>query len=409
MKTKSVGTGVGAVVVLFVLLWWAIGPDWRAVVRVKPVGVGVYALTDEQRDVAFRMADRVPFFVKTRSIEAGNNVRVLPRGDDLNIEMDVDAFLKSLRTAGFVIVHKGKVRKEFYDLGFGPHKRWISASVNKSFISTLLGAAIEDGLIASVDQPITDFIPELKGSGYDGATLEHLLMMSSGVQWREAYGAPDSEVTKYHSLRSPGAGKDLQEGQSLLVDLMESLPRLHPPGEHYNYNSGESHLIALAVRRAVDKPLATYFSEKIWKPFGMEDDANWFLRADGEEHGGVMATTKDYARFGVFIIEQLKGIGDRVVAPDYLERATSYQLKTPYGWGYGYQWWVSEPGDFSDPVFIADGVFGQSIFVDPKRDLVIAANRSWSKPEGVNGQWEARQKLWKAVQAAIDKETNFGS
>ena len=152
--------------------------------------------------------------------------------------------------------------------------------------------------------------------------------------------------------------------------------------------------------------------EKIWKPFGMEGDANWYLDDDVHERyaGGIMATTRDYARFGLFITEQLKGIGTTIIPQDYLEKATSYQIKTPYDWGYGYQWWVAEPANFPDPVFMADGIFGQSIFIDPKRDLVIAINSSWPEPLGArNDEWVGRYVFWRAVQAAIDKENETNS
>ncbi|MEM6414142.1 MAG: serine hydrolase domain-containing protein [Pseudomonadota bacterium] len=410
MNSKSIGVGAGAIVVVLGLFWWAIGPDWREVLRQRPLSTDIYSYTDGQRDVAFRMGDRVPFFIKKRSIPAGGNVRELPIGDDLKIEMDVDAFLEGQRVAGLVILHNGKVRKETYRLGFGPRQRWISMSMSKSVTSTLLGAAIQDGYISSVDQLITEFIPELKGSGYDGVTIEDALKMASGVEWEERYASPDPDEKRATTtaIEKDENGNDIP----LMVSMMKDRPRIHPPGEYYYYSGADTIMLGVLVRRAIDKPLATYLSEKIWKPFGMEDKANWYLNDDGHEQyaGGIMATTKDYARFGLFITEQLKGTGKTVIPQDYLKKATSYQIKTPYDWGYGYQWWVAEPANFPDPVFMADGIFGQSIFIDPKRDLVIAMNSSWPEPLGArNDEWVGRYVFWKAVQAAIDKEDNANS
>ncbi|MEM6415891.1 MAG: serine hydrolase domain-containing protein [Pseudomonadota bacterium] len=405
MNIKSAGIGLGAFAVALGLGWWAIGPDWRALLSDPPRSNDVFELTTEQRTVAIRMADRVPFIVKKRQVPAGNNVRELPIGDDLKIDLDVEAILKVQHTTGLVILHKGKIRKEFYDMGFGPRERTLSFSVGKSFMSTLLGAAIQDGYISSVDQPVTDFIPELKGSAYDNVTVEHLLTMTSGVQWSEDYDDPESDFRRWQLQL---LDKDKKRNKTpIVVSFMKQLPRRYPPGQEFYYNSAETALIGILVDRAIDQPMATYLSEKIWKPFGMEDDANWLLGEDGAEiaSGAIMVTTRDYARFGLFITEQLKGIGETIVPQNFLKDGTSYLVKTPGNAGYGYQWWIPEPTDFPDPVFHAEGVFGQTIFIDPKRDLVIALNSSWPKPNGDRDIHVARKHFWQAVQKAIDVES----
>ncbi|MEM6414143.1 MAG: serine hydrolase domain-containing protein [Pseudomonadota bacterium] len=407
MNSKSIGIGAGAIVVVLGLFWWAIGPDWRAVLSDPPRSADIFELRTEQRPLAFRMADRVPFVAKSRPVAAGDNVRVLEQGDDLDIDMDVDALLEKHQTSGLVIVHNGKIRMERYRLGFGPGKRFFSFSVGKSFAATLVGVAIQDGYISSVDQLVTDFIPEFKGSAYDGVTIDQILSMTTGVKWDEDYSDPESDIRRMGNHVA-------DEGSNIpnIVDFMSQLPRAHPPGEQYKYNSGETSLIAVMLQRAIDRPLAYYLSEKIWKPFGMEDDARWFLSKDGVEigSGALMVTARDYARFGLFALEQLKGIGTPIVSSEFMKQATSFQAVSGYQWDYGYQWWIGKPDAFPGGAFLADGIYGQGIFVDPSRDLIIVTNNSWTTPGGgKNNEFAERDVFFKAVQAAIDKENSGAS
>src|SRR5690606_29854148 len=152
-------------------------------------------------------------------------------------------------------------------------------SVAKSVTSTLVGAAIQDGKIAGLGAPVTDYIPELKGSGYDGVTVRQLLMMSSGVKWNEDYSDPKSAVAQ-------AGAPILEPGVNPIVSYMRKLPREHAPGTVFHYNTGETDLVGLLVSNAVGMSLSDYASEKIWKPYGMERDAIWVVDGAGRERGG---------------------------------------------------------------------------------------------------------------------------
>jgi len=306
---------------------------------------------------------------------------------------DIDTALATQRIAGIVILQDGKVRFERYGLGFAATGRWTSFSVAKSFTSTLVGAAIADGAIKSLDDMVSTYIPDLRGSAYDDVTIRQLLMMSSGVRWNEDYEDPAADVAQFNKAK-PDPGVDAT------VSYLRKLPRAHPPGTVWHYNTGETNLIGVLVSSATSKTLSAYMQEKIWQPAGMAAEATWLKGATGHEIAGccLQAATRDFARFGLFVLaDGVTAGGTRIVPPGWFAAATTKQkdIGEP-GRGYGYQWWT-----YDDGAVAAQGIFGQGIFIDKKRNLVIASNADWTRatqgPEG-----KARQALYKQVQAAID-------
>ncbi|APZ98171.1 serine hydrolase [Sphingopyxis sp. QXT-31] len=360
-----------------------------------PKDLNVLFWTQDQRDAAFRTMETVPKVV-VNTVAAGGTVYPLPEGKPLDVGQDVDAYMAKQRNAGLIIVQDGKIRVEKYALGYAASGRWTSFSVAKSFTSTLVGAAVKDGYIKSLDDKVTTYIPGLKGSAYDDVSVKQLLTMTSGVKWNEDYTDPKSDVALFN-LQKPVAGEDIT------VSYMKTLPREAPAGSKWVYKTGETNLIGVLVSSATGKTLSAYLSEKIWKPFGMEQDAVWMLGATGHEISGccVSASLKDYARFGQFMLNGGVAGGQKVLPDDWIAAATVKQagIDQP-GRGYGYQWWTNDDGSYA-----AQGIFGQGIFIDPKRRLVIASNGNWptaTDPEGVGA---AREAFYKAVQAAVDKET----
>lgn len=359
-----------------------------------PKDMNVLFWTQDQRDVGFRAIETMPKVV-FNTVEAGAKVYSLPQGEPLDLGVDVDAHMARQRNAGLIIVHDGKIRLEKYALGFGPEGRWTSFSVAKSFTSTLVGAAVKDGYIKSLDDKVTVYIPGLRGSAYDDVSVRQLLTMTSGVKWNEDYTDPNSDVALFN-LQKPVAGEDVT------VSYMKTLARDVPAGSKWLYSTGETNLIGVLVSSATGKSLSAYLSEKIWKPFGMEQDAVWMLGATGHEISGccISATLKDYARLGQFVLNGGVVGGAKVVPDDWFAAATTKQADIGLpGRGYGYQWWTNDDGSFA-----AQGIFGQGIFIDPKRKLVIASNGNWptaTDPEGVGA---AREAFYKGVQAALDKE-----
>ncbi len=359
-----------------------------------PEDLNVLFWSQDQRDAAFRTMETVPKVV-VHTIKAGGTAYPLPDGPALDVGVDVDAYMAEQRNAGLIIVQDGKIRLEKYALGYGAAGRWTSFSVAKSFTSTLVGAAVKDGYITSLDDKVTAYIPGLKGSAYDDVSVRQLLTMTSGVKWNEDYTDPKSDVAQFN-LQKPVAGEDIT------VSYMKTLPREAPAGSKWVYKTGETNLIGVLVSSATGKTLSDYLSEKVWKPFGMEQDAVWMLGPTGHEISGccMSASLRDYARFGQFILGGGVADGQKVLPDDWLAAATTRQADIDIpGRGYGYQWWTNDDGSFA-----AQGIFGQGIFIDPKRKLVIASNGNWpaaTDPEGVGA---AREAFYRAVQAAVDRE-----
>ncbi len=384
---------------LAAVLWCAAGaagttPAYAQTTDTLPKDMNVLFWTQDQRDAAFRTLETMRKVV-FNTVEAGGKLYPLPQGAPLDVGIDVDAHMAKQRNAGLIIAQDGKIRLEKYALGYGPEGRWTSFSVAKSFTSTLVGAAVKDGYIKSLDDKVTTYIPGLRGSAYDDVSVRQLLTMTSGVKWNEDYTDPKSDVALFN-LQKPVAGEDIT------VSYMKTLPRDVPAGSKWLYSTGETNLIGVLVSSATGKTLSAYLSEKVWKPFGMEQDAIWMLGATGHEISGccISASLRDYARLGQFVLNGGVAGGAKVVPDDWFESATTKQagIDIP-GRGYGYQWWTNDDGSFA-----AQGIFGQGIFIDPKRKLVIASNGNWptaTDPEGVGA---AREAFYKSVQAAVDKE-----
>jgi CubicO group peptidase (beta-lactamase class C family) len=397
MKKGLIVKILGAVLALFVgtaaIAYVSLDKETKGILAQLPTNRDVLFWSIPQRDAAFKAMDRLPILAQNREVTVGSTPSALPLGTPLKLD-NLDAYMDSQRVAGLVIIQDGKIRLERYGLGFDAKGRWTSFSVAKSFTSSLVGAAIQDGYIKSLDDKVSTYIPDLKGSAYDDVTIEQLLTMSSGVAWTEDYEDPNADVAKFNSAK-PDPGVDAT------VSYMRKLPRAHPPGEVWHYNTGETNLIGVLVSSATKKPLATYLSEKIWKPFGMEQKATWLLNSTGQEIAGccLQIATRDYARMGLFVLANGKIGGKSVVPEDWFQKATTKKKDygTP-GRGYGYQWWTYDTGAVS-----AQGIFGQGIFIDPKRRLVIASNANWPRADQ-GPQPDSREVFYRQVQAALDAE-----
>jgi len=377
------------------LFWVTADKDMKALVSSLPTDANVLFWSIPQRDAAFRTMDRIPILAKANIIEAGDDVFPLPKGEPITVGTDVDAYMKAQRTAGLVIVQDGKIRLEKYGLDFSGDGKWTSFSVAKSFTSTLVGAAIKDGYIKSIEDKVSAYIPDLKGSAYDDVTIRQLLTMTSGVKWNEDYADPKSDVALFNQHKA-------EDAMDVTVSYMRKLPREAPAGTKWVYKTGETNLIGVLVSSATKKKLSDYLSEKVWAPFGMEQDASWLLGSTGHEISGccIQASTRDYARFGVFMLGGAMVDGKAILPDDWITPATTKQAGIGVaGKGYGFQWWTYDDGSYA-----AQGIFGQGIFIDPKRRLVIASNSNWPKATDPDTVGQQREAFYKAVQAAVDAE-----
>jgi CubicO group peptidase (beta-lactamase class C family) len=376
--------------------WFSLDRETRGLLATFPTNRDLLFWSVPQRDAAFRALDRLAVLAKWRNVPAGDAPLSLPPGPALKPGINVDAYLAGQRMAGLVIVHDGKVRLERYGLGFDSAGRWTSFSVAKSITSVLVGAAIRDGHIRSMDDKVSDYIPQMKGSAYDDVSIRQLLTMTSGVRWNEDYADPNSDVARFNNHQP-------EDGVEALVSYLRRLPREAPAGTRWNYSTGETNLVGILVSQATKRPLAEYLSEKIWKPAGMEQQATWVLSKTGQEISGccIQAATRDFARFGVFILNGARAGAQDIVPDGWLADATTERIGIGQtGRGYGYQWWT-----YSDGSFTARGIFGQGIFIDPKRRLVIASNANWGGGASDPAAKEAREAFYRAVQETIDAET----
>ncbi len=381
--------GIVAVLLIGLGIGWAmLDKNQRALIANLPKDQNVLFWTQDQRDAAFRTMETL---VTARTIKADRVSLTLAEGKPLTLPLDVDAYMKAQRNAGLIIIQDGKIRFEKYGLGQTREGRWTSFSVAKSFTSTLVGAAIKDGKIKSLEDKVSAYIPDLKGSAYDDVTIRQLLTMTSGVKWNEDYTDRNSDVALFNKhVAEPGV--------DVTVSYMRKLPREAPAGSKWVYKTGETNLLGVLVSSATGKTLSDYLSEKVWLT-NMETDGVWMLGSTGHEISGccMSATLSDFARFGMFLMRD-KGV---VLPADWLAQATTRQadIGVP-GKGYGFQWWTYDDGSFA-----AQGIFGQGIFIDPKRNLVIASNGDWPQAtyDG-KGLGADRENFYQAVQAAIDAE-----
>jgi CubicO group peptidase (beta-lactamase class C family) len=350
--------------------------------------------TPENQAQTFRNQDQV---WPARVIGRGDAVRPFPPHDrslaDLTFEaggtrVGVGDHMARRRMAGLLILKRGEIALERYGMGNGPESRWPSMSTAKSIVSTLVGAALHDGAIGSLDDVCEQYMPRMRGSAYEGVTLRNLLRMCSGVAWREhddADGRSDCHSLVRGMLsRRPGS----------ILEFLSTLPRAHPQGAVFNYSTGESCLIAALVVAATGRPLADYCAEKIWEPAGMEANGYWQLESeDGLELGGfgINAGLRDLGRFGQLVLEDGEAFNGRRVLPSGWRdlagqpdsAATAFGRLMPGSpMGYGYHWWVPPhlPGGVSNGAFSANGDYGQIIVVNPAEQVVVAIQSAWRQP-----------------------------
>lgn len=346
----------------------------------------------------------------TRVVQPADEPRALPLAaqgiDDLRFSdgdstYDLSRYLELNKVSGLLVLHDGQIALERYRLGNGPRTRWMSMSIAKSISSTLVGAALQDGLIRSLDDSVTQYVPALAGSAYEGVTLRDVLMMSSGVQWNERYTDPASDrrrLLETQISQVPGSA----------LDVMRALPRAAPPGTVNNYSTGETQVLAEVLRSAVGRPLAEYLSERIWRPAGMEAEALWWLDSpEGTEIGGsgLSATLRDYARFGQFVLEEGVVNGVAILPAGWMkEAAAPAHLRDGSGLDYGYMWWTpTHPDALRDGAFTAQGIHGQYIYVNPAARVVIVV---WSaQPQPTGGAVVDDDAFFAAVVAALRQDS----
>jgi len=333
----------------------------------------------EQYENFNRLADIYPVSVMSASpkpfdFEDGTSLNLPSQFSYGGENVGVEKFLVDTDTSALLVIHNGKVRFERYMLTGGRDVNWLSMSVSKSFIATAIGIAVDRGMI-DIELPISDYVPSLLGSAYDGVRIKDVLQMSSGAAWNEDYGDTESDIMRLGMIMSVGGSLD---------DFVATLTSERAPGTLNHYNSADTQALAMLLSRATGQSVTDYLTENIWHPLGMESDAYWLVDDEQVEmaFGGLNATARDYAKLGE--LHRLNGLwqGQQIVSTQWVTAATKPDaphlqpgLNKTFPLGYGYQWWVPESteGEYS-----AIGVYNQFIYVNPTRDLVIVKLSAFS-------------------------------
>ena len=391
MKIFSITLLVVALIAAFVY-----GPGALRVYRIMH-------LYDEDK-IANNFINMNKLFTTSEPIQPSSKAKPLPKSDKPfslpstfyfeDKDQDLNAALKHFKTDGLLIIKEGEVVYEEYFNGNSQTTRHISWSVAKSFLSSLVGIAVNDGLIDDINDPITKYLPDFKNTGYDGIKIKNILQMSSGVLFNEDYADPNSDINKF--------GVAIARGTSFR-DFAKTLTKDKEQGTYNHYVSIDSQMLGLLLDKVTGMPLREYLQMHIWEKIGMEDEA--YYLADNEDVdlalGGLNATLRDYAKFGLLYLNKGKWDNEQVVPEAWVD--ASHAMDLPHlqpgagddlsssDWGYGYQWWV--PG-CPNTDYTASGVYNQYIYVDPVTETVIAKISS-------NHRFTAEKEYSKAAHVAM--------
>ena len=335
----------------------------------------VNSLFDEGRIVGnFSNMDRA--FLTAAVPRGAGPVSDLPTGPQATLPEATAAWITERAVTSLVVLKDGQIVHESYHLGTDPQDLRIGWSIAKSYVSAFFGVLLAEGKIASLDDPVIRYAPNLTGSAYDGASIRNVLQMTSGVQFDEDYLDFDSDINRMGRVLALGGTMD-----GFAAGLTE---RFADPGSDWQYVSIDTHVIGMVIRGATGRDIPSLLSEKIIQPLGLEAEPYYVTDGEGVAFvlGGLNQTTRDFARFGL-MVAQMGRYGDTQVVPsDWISASTRASAPTDPGEiGYGYQWWI--PVGAPEGVFMARGIYGQYIYIDQFRDVVIvttAADRLFREP-----------------------------
>jgi CubicO group peptidase (beta-lactamase class C family) len=309
--------------------------------------------------------------------------------------LTLDDFLNRQRVTGFLLIKDGEVQAERYQYDRKPDNRFVSHSMAKSIVSIAVGMALAEKKIASLDDTIARYVPELAGNPYGETTIRNMLRMASGVPFQETYDGQD-DLAKFTRLRLT---------QDSVAAFRAFTTREVEQGTRFHYASNQTVALTLLLRAVTGSSMSEYLTTRLWQPIGAEADATWIKTKDGTEvgSGSFNAVLRDYGRLGILLANDGALDGRQIVPKDYLLDATDWHRQpeaftprkaTPY-FGYGYQFWLF-PGEKRR--FALLGVYGQSIFVDPELKLVMVITAA-AKNASVGKESLARERdaLWRGV------------
>jgi len=291
-----------------------------------------------------------------------------------NATYSLDDYLQKGDVTGFIVLKDNQIVFEKYLHDAAPDDRFLSMSIGKSVMSVLFGVAVEEGKIHSVDDPVLKYLPYLKDSAYKDTTLKNLLQMASGIEFNEDYLDPKADV---HRMTF-----DLLRGGEPFREIAVALKSERAPGTAFHYQSINSQMLGQVLEKATGAPLNRYAEEKLWKKIGPQSDAFFYESKNQPEicaFGCFNAALRDYARFGLMAMNYGTLGGARVVSEAWMRESTTAPA---FNAGYGYQWWLN--ANSPDHAFRAVGIYGQTIYINPAKHVVVAQFRATPKPSGPN-------------------------
>lgn len=268
-----------------------------------------------------------------------------------------DEFFKRTGTIAFLVLHGDTIMHEYYAKNFDRESTFTTFSLAKVYVSTLVGIAIEEGYIKSLDQQVSDFLPEFEDSALSDITIKHLVQMTSGLKSHEKFSNPFNKVVKMYY------GSDLRKAS-------RNLKVKHTPGTRFRYLNINTLILSFVLKEATGMPVSKYLEEKIWKPAGMESNATWSLDHEGGEEKAfccINGHARDFARFGLLFLRQGRCGGDTLISGDWICEATSLDTTQGSHMRYQYNWYTSA----EEEDYFGQGLIGQYLYICPKTNTVI--------------------------------------
>ncbi|PWI30824.1 serine hydrolase [Flavobacteriaceae bacterium LYZ1037] len=395
MKTwKKIGLILLGILVIFSIWFYP---------KYKRLNLAMHLFDEDQIVHNFRSFDAVwPVSI----LEAPLNKHPYPKGNTMKLpekfqyedkEFNTKKFLEDSWTTGFLVIQNDSLVYENYYLGNTETTRNISWSMAKSVISALIGVAVEEGHIKSIEEPVETYTPELKGSAYEGVRIKDVLQMSTGVKFNEDYGDFFSDINRW------GRGFAMGTSQDVFATTLE---RELEPGTVNHYVSINTHVLGMVLKRATGKTITDYMQEKLYNPLGMEFDGYWLLDGDKMEMvlGGLNLTLRDYAKVGSLFLNEGAFKGEQIVPKNWVQASTTPDaphVQPGESFGYGYQWWIpkSEQGEY-----MAMGVYGQYIYINPATKTVIvklSANPKYNDDDYLPSNDLLNVELFRAIASSL--------
>jgi CubicO group peptidase (beta-lactamase class C family) len=326
-------------------------------------------------------------------------------------------YLRREAVTGLLVLKQGRIVYEYYGSGNTDTTLWTSRSVAKSVVSILVGMAIKEGLIGAVSDPVTRYLPELQGSAWEGVTLRDLLQHTSGIAWNEQYADPQSDFARLTRCESS------PEAYRCVWQLVSTLPRKPgiKPGDVWSYNTAGAWLVGRVLEKATGMTIAQYLSTRLWSRYAMQSDGVWEALVQGQvDFGGhgFNATLRDWGRFGLFVAGGGKlADGEELLPPDWIAQSITWSKakgsvspETPDG-QFGYQWWfggIDPRHRRTDDVtrtakksFWAEGIYGQTIAIDPSESLVLVQWSTWKNAETPASLYDEQVLFFDALARAL--------